>query len=1042
MWFTRVSLHNPVFAAMMMFALLVLGAFSYKRLSVEEFPDVKFPIVVVVTTYPGASSEVVETDISRKVEEGISAISGLKTLRSYSYQGRSVVVAQFELTVNPEIAVQDVREKVAVIKTGFRKEINEPTISRYDPDDRPIVSVAVTSKTLSMRELTTRADQYIRKQYQTLTGVGQVNLIGGTMREIQIQLNPDAMRNFGIGADQVIAALKEDNLELPAGSIVVRSVEQQVQVKGRLANPQEFEKLVVSKRGNTAIYLGQIAKVVDGEAERESISIVNGKPALTLDILKVQGGNTIAVADLVRERTAQLTAELVTQGIELSGLSDGSRGVRNALANVEENLLEGALLTVLIVFLFLGSWRSTIITGLTLPVALLGSFFFLYAAGFTINVMTLMALSLCVGLLIDDAIVVRENIVRHVAMGKSAFEAAMDGTREIGLAVFATTMSIVAVFLPVGFMGGIIGRFFFAFGLTVTAAVLISMFVSFTLDPMLASGWPDPDAHSHNRKGGFGPVLNGFERMMDRLSDAYAKIIDWSLRHRLAVMGIALVSLVGAFALIKVVGGEFVPEADVSRLQVRFDAPEGASLDYTEAKARQVEQAIHEFKEVEETYVSVNVAGSQGKNAANIDINFVPRAKRSLSTKQLTPLLRERINRIAGITLKSIVVASGPGGGGKPIYLSIQGKEFNELKRIADQVTVRLSKVKGLVDLDTSLRAVKPTLAVELNRDLAAQVGLSLASVGNALRPLIAGDAATTWLSPEGENYDVKVRLPEAQRGSLDALEQLPFASRIADPQTGRPNMIPLAQVAEIRETTAPSQINRRALFREVAVTAGLDGRPLGEVSNELKAIISEIKLPPGYRFDLSGASQDMNESAAYAGSALLMAILFIYMVLASQFGSFTQPLAIMSSLPLSLIGVMLALFFTRSTLNIFSIIGVIMLMGLVTKNAILLIDFVNKARAEGVERARAIVEAGRVRLRPILMTTFAMVFGMMPLAFSVGEGSEQRAPMAHAIIGGVIASTLLTLVVVPVIFTWLDDLRIWVDNKRSKKPAFTPFGD
>ncbi len=1033
MWFTRVSLNNPVFAAMMMFALLVLGAFSYKRLSVEEFPDVKFPIVVVVTGYPGASSEVVETDISRKVEEGLSAINGVKNLYSYSYQGRSVVVTEFELSVDPEAAVQDVREKVAGIKTGFRKEINEPVISRFNPDDRPIVSVAVTSPTLSMRELTTRADQTIRKQYQTLTGVGQVNLVGGTKREIQIQLNPDAMRSFGVGADQVIAALKEDNLELPAGSIVVRSVEQQVQIKGRLAKPQDFERIVVSKRGNTAIYLGQIAKVIDGEAERESISMVNGKPALTLDILKVQGGNTIEVAKLVRARTAQLGAELAAQGIELSVLSDSSRGVRNALANVEENLLEGALLTVLIVFLFLGSWRSTIITGLTLPVALLGSFFFLYVAGFTINVMTLMALSLCVGLLIDDAIVVRENIVRHAAMGKTAFNAAMDGTREIGLAVFATTMSIVAVFLPVGFMGGIIGRFFFAFGLTVTAAVVISMFVSFTLDPMLSSVWPDPDAHAHKRRGLLAPVLNGFERMMDRLSDTYARLIHWSLAHRLAVMLIATVSLIGAVALAKVVGGEFVPEADISRLQVRFDAPEGAALDYTEAKARQVEQALHEFPEVEETYVSVNVAGAQGKNAGNIDINFVPRAKRARSTKQLTPLLRDRINRIAGITLKSIVVASGPGGGQKPIYLSIQGSEFGELKRIADEVTTKLAKVRGVVDLDTSLRAVKPTLAVELNRDVAAQVGLSLASVGNALRPLIAGEAATSWLSPEGENYDVKVRLPIDQRSSRIALEQLPFASRMSDPQTGRPAMIPLAQVAEIRETTAPSQINRRSLFREVAVTASLDGRPLGEVSAELKEIVAGITLPPGYRFDLGGASRDMAESAAYAGSALLMAILFIYMVLASQFGSFTQPLAIMSSLPLSLIGVMLALLLTRSTLNIFSIIGVIMLMGLVTKNAILLIDFVNKARAEGMARVEAIAEAGRVRLRPILMTTFAMVFGMMPLALSVGEGSEQRAPMAHAIIGGVIASTLLTLVVVPVIFTWLDDLVIWL---RRHKPV------
>ncbi|WP_018607842.1 efflux RND transporter permease subunit [Uliginosibacterium gangwonense] len=1038
MWFTRVSITNPVFAAMMMLALLVLGAFSYKRLAVEELPDVKFPIVVIVTTYPGASSEVVETDISRKIEEGVSSISGLKNLYSYSYQGRSVVVTEFELTVNPEIAVQDVREKIAAIKSGFRKEVDEPTISRYNPDESPIVTVAITSNKMSMRDLTNRADQYIRKQYQTLTGVGQVTLIGGTKREVQIQLDPDAMRSFGVGADQVIAALKQENLELPAGSIVVRAVEQQVQIKGRLPTPKGFESIVVSKRGNATVLLGQIAKVVDGEAERESVSIVNGKPALTLDIVKIQGGNTIAVADLVRARTAQLSTELAREDIHLSILNDSSSGVRNSLKNVQENLFEGALLTVLIVFLFLGSWRSTLITGMTLPVALLGSFYFLYIAGFTINVMTLMALSLCIGLLIDDAIVVRENIVRHAAMGKSAYDAAMDGTREIGLAVFATTMSIVAVFLPVGFMGGIIGKFFFAFGLTVAAAVIISMFVSFTLDPMLSSVWPDPDVHSHSRRGPLGKMLNAFEQMIDWLSDNYAKLIGWSLHHRIAVVLIATLSLVGALALAGVVGGEFVPEADMSRLQVRFDAPDGASLDYTEAKARQVEAAIHEFPEVTETYVSVNVGSAQGKNAAVIAITFKPRKERQRSVLMLTPLLRERIQRVAGITLKSIVVPSGPGGGQKPIYLSIQGSDFRELQRIAKDVTTKIAKVPGVVDLDTSLRAVKPTLAVELNRNVAGQVGLSLGSLGNALRPLIAGEAATTWLSPEGENYDVKVRLPEDERNSKAALEQLPFASSMTDGSTGRAVMIPLGQVATITETTSPSQINRRSLFREVSVSASLSGRPLGEVSKEIDKILAEEKLPPGYRFDVAGNSRDMAESAGYAGAALLLAILFIYMVLASQFGSFIQPLSIMSSLPLSLIGVMLALLISGSTLNIFSVIGIIMLMGLVTKNAILLIDFVNNARKQGLGRAEAIAEAGRIRLRPILMTTFAMVFGMLPLAFSVGEGSEQRAPMAHAIIGGVIASTLLTLVVVPVLFSWLDDFTVWFKHllRGKSKPS------
>jgi hydrophobic/amphiphilic exporter-1 (mainly G- bacteria), HAE1 family len=1033
MWFTRVSISHPVFATMLMLALMVLGLFSSQRLTVEELPDVKFPVVVVNTTYPGASPEIVESDVSRKVEEAISAVSGLKNLYSFSYEGLSVVVAEFVLTVNPEVAVQDVREKVAAVKRAFRKEVDEPTISRFNPDERPIVSVALTSDTVSLRDLTTRADHYVQKQYQTIKGVGNVTLVGGTKREVQVLLKPEAMYTLGVGADQVVAALKAENQELPAGSLVVRGGEQLVQIQGRLPTPAAFERLIVTQRNGQPIYLGQLATIRDGEAERESVALVNGQTALTLDIIKVQGGNTIEVADLVRAKTAQLAGELALEGIRVTTLNDGSTGVRRSLSGVRENLLEGAALTVAIVFLFLGSWRSTVITGLTLPVALVGTLFFIYLAGFTVNVMTLMALSLCVGLLVDDAIVVRENIVRHAAMGKSAHQSALDGTGEIGLAVFATTMSIVAVFVPVGFMGGIIGKFFYQFGLTVTAAVLISMFVSFTLDPMLSSVWRDPHAHGRKHGGWVGPLLDWFEAWMDGMVEFYTRVIRWALGHRKSVLLIAAASLLGAFALVLVVGGEFVPEPDLSRLRVRFDVAEGAALDYSEAKARQVETALREFPEVVETYASVNVGGSLGKNAAVIDLRLTPRAERSRTQKQLVPLLRERLARIAGIRLKAIIVPDGPGGGEKPIYLSIQGGDFAELKRIAAQVTEKLARIRGLADVDLSLKEAKPTLDVRLNRELAAQAGLSVERIGLALRPLIAGDAATTWKAPDGENYDVRVRLAPGERETAADLVALHFAGS-TDPATGRPRMIPLAQVAEVRATLGPTQINRRALAREIALTAGLAGRPLAEVSGEIAAALKDIPLPPGYRFDLGGASKDMAESGGYAVSALLLAVVFIYMVLASQFGSFVQPLAIMSSLPLSLIGVMAALFVAGSTLNIFSIIGVIMLMGLVTKNAILLVDFVNHLRGGGMERAAAIVEAGRVRLRPILMTTFAMVAGMAPLVLTSSEGAEQRAPMAHAIIGGVITSTLLTLIVVPVVFTYLDDWAARVGRRLARE--------
>lgn len=1023
MWFTRVSIDHPILSVMAMLALIVLGAFSYSRLQVEEFPDVKFPVIVISTTYKGASAEVVESDISRKVEEALSTSAGLKNLYSYSYQGRSVVVAEFHLRVNPEIAVQDVREKIAVVKATLRKEIDEPIISRINPDDRPLVSIAITSDHLPLRELTTRAEHYFRKQYQMITGVGQVNVIGGIRREIHVLVRSDAMRNFGVGVEQIIRSLRDENQDIAAGTLVLHTQERQVEIHSRLQTPQAFANIVVAKRGDTPVLLGQLALIVDGEAQRETISRVNGKHAITIDVLKAHEGNAIETAALIRKRTAELVKELSSEGIHFAIINDTSVSVKNALHSVRNNLIEGIVLTVFIVFLFLGSWRSTVITAVTLPVAVLGTFWFFLLAGFTINLITLLALSLSIGLLVDDAIVVRDNIVRHAAMGKTAYQAAMDGTREIALAVFATTMTVVAVFLPIGFMGGIIGRFFASFGLTVTVAVLLSMLVSFTLDPMLSSIWGNPTTNLPSQRGWFRYPLEHFGRLLDSLSLWYVKFTQWSLGHRQIIIAIAGGASVSGMLLLIVVEKEFIPQADMSHLQVRFDVMEGASLEYTEAKLAQVESALHEFPGVMGMYSNVNIIGSFGKNAVNVDIQFMPRAERSQSIHDLIPLLRERLKRIGGISIKGISIPGGPTGSSKPIYLSLKGKDFGELSRITDSIIPRLSEISGIVDLDTSLRATKPTLLVEMHRDTLARVGLSSNGVGNTIRALIADDTATTWLSPEGDVYDVKVKLASGGHITREDVEQLPFASSSLEQATGRPIMIPLKHVANLRDVEGPSQINRRSLLREVAITANLDGRSLGAVSADIEKIIATTVLPAGYHLEISGASEDMAESASYALSALLLGILFIYMILASQFDSLLQPFAIMLSIPLTLVGVALALVLAGSTLNIFSMIGIIMLMGLVTKNAILLVDFINKARKNGSDRTTAILEAARIRLRPILMTTFAMVFGMLPLAFTFGEGAEQRAPMAHAIIGGVIASSLLTLVVIPVVFTYCDDI-------------------
>lgn len=1024
MWLTRVSINNPVFAAMMMFALMVLGLFSWKDIGVEEFPNVEFPFVIINTNYIGASPEVVESDVTRKIEDSVNTIAGVKRVFSTSYEGRSFVAIEFYLDVPVAVAVQDVRDKIALIKNDFRDEVDDPIIERYNPGSVPVLSLAFTSSTLTPREVSTWIEQKVKKRFQTVPGVGKVEVIGGVKREIRVFIRPERLRGYGIGVDQVVQMLRTENQELPAGSLTLNNVEQIVQIKGRIANPKDFRRLIVAQHASGPVYLEQVADVVDGEQELESAAMINGERAVSVDVIKSSGANTIKVVDKSHEVMDELRKELPA-GVKMIEVADSSRSIRASLEDVQKTLIEGALLAILIVFLFLGSWRSTVITGLTLPISLLGTLFAVYFFGFTLNLMTLMSLSLCIGLLIDDAIVVRENIVRHGAMGKDHRTAAMDGTREIGLAVLATTLAIVAVFLPVAFMGGIIGRFFYQFGVTVSSAVLLSMFVSFTLDPMLSSIWPDPDIHGRKKTSWLGRMLDRFSGWLDGLGDVYVRLVAWALKHRATTMGIALASLVGAFVLAANIGGEFVPEPDMSEIGVKFQTPAGSSLEYTQQKVLQVDAIIRQYPEVIASYATINTGMNVGKDHAGIRVKLKPKSERERSQKELTRDLRQRLSRVGGITLTSVAAAKEAVSGGlKPIMLSVQGDDLEQLRKISDEIVAGMRKINGLVDIETSLLAPKPTVAVNIDREQASDLGLSVGRLGATLRPLLAGDDVTTWQDASGENYDVNVQLPRMERRTVSDLAALPVASGVMDPVTGAQNMVTLGQVVRISETTGAAQINRRNLFREVMIQANVEGRPAGDVGVDIKKLQDSIKLPPGYRFETEGQNKDMEESIGFAVSALLLAVIFIYMLLGSQFNSFLHPVSIMTSLPLSLIGVFAALFLFGSTLNIFSIIGVIMLMGLVTKNAILIVDFINVAVKAGQERSEAIMNAGRTRLRPILMTTSAMVMGMVPLALGLGEGAEQRAPMAHAIIGGVITSTLLTLIVVPVVYTYLDDLK------------------
>jgi hydrophobic/amphiphilic exporter-1 (mainly G- bacteria), HAE1 family len=1044
MWFTRVSLKNPVFATMVMLAIVVLGLFSYQRLKVDQFPNIDFPVVVVIVDYPGASPEIVESEVTKKIEEGVNSIAGINALTSRSYEGQSVTIIEFQLYVDGRKAAEDVREKVASIRPLLRTEVKEPRVLRFDPSARSIWSVAVlpdASKGRAMNsvELTNWADQVLKKRLENVRGVGSVTVVGGTKREINIYLNPAAMEAMGVTADQVANAVRTENQDLPVGAIRSLAQDRVVQVDARMQRPEDFGKIIVARRNNAAIRVDQVARVADGAQEIENLALYNGERTLLLAVQKAQDENTIEVVDGLKKTIAEMNAQL-PPGVRLAEILDGSRPIRVSVENVRRTLIEGALLTVLIVFLFLNSWRSTVITGLTLPIALIGTFLFMYAFGFSINMVTLMALSLCVGLLIDDAIVVRENIVRHVQMGKGPFQASMDGTQEIGLAVLATTFSIVAVFLPIGFMGGIIGKFFHEFGITIVAAVLISMFVSFTLDPMLSSVWHDPEIEAHGKvherrtlyDRTIGRVTGWFDRATEGLSHAYQDILRWSLSHKLTTLVVAVAVFVLSIVMVPLLGTEFVPKADYSETSINFYTPVGSSLEVTEAKARQVEAIVREFPQVRYTLATINTGNATGKISASIYVRMVDRKERDLSVDQMSSVLRARLAQVPGITVTHVGLLDAVGGN-KQIEFSLQGTDLKELERLSRLVMERIRDIPGLVDLDSSVKPDKPVIEVDVNREAASDLGLSLSQVGASLRTLVAGQTVGNWRAADDQTYDVNVRLaPEARKAPQD-LERLPFAT--GTHPDGSSRIVRLNQLARVTETTGPNQINRRDLTREVAINANAYNRSAGEISNDIRAALDTIALPPGYRYQFSGSTKNMAESFGYAVSALAMAIVFIYMILASQFRSFLQPLALMTSLPLTLIGVVLALLMFGSTLSMFSIIGIVMLMGLVTKNAILLVDFAIRMREQGMERSEALLHAAKVRLRPILMTTLAMIFGMVPLAFALTEGSEQRAPMGQSVIGGVITSSLLTLVVVPVVYCYLDDFAQWLRGRRRPVP-------
>jgi HAE1 family hydrophobic/amphiphilic exporter-1 len=1070
MFISDFAIKRPLITVVTMLSLVVFGLFALWKLQTDEFPDIAAPIVVVQIPYPGASPNQVETEVLNPIEEGIQGIAGVDQINGKAFDGFAQIVVQYQFGKPQQEQTQDIRDAISLIRQDLPAEMKEPVLRRFDPNQLPIVSLALVSNALTPGQLRQLADPAITREMRAIAGVANVTISGGREREMTVQLRPDALQANQTSVAEVVNALAAQNLAAPVGNLQGAMQERTIRLAGRLETPEEFKQLVVKSRGGAAVRLGDVADVFDGYAEQRTLAEYNGQEAVGIDIIKSKGYSTTAVASQVIGKIDQVKKTL-PQGVELTVIQNAGTRVTSSVRGVEEALIEGALLTVLVVFLFLNSWRSTVITGLALPVSVLASFVAVWIAGFTLNSMSLLGLSLAIGILIDDAIVVRENIVRHVEKGKDHFTASREGTDEIGLAVAATTFSIVAVFVPVAFMSGLAGQWFKPFALTIACSVLVSLFVSFSLDPMLSAYWADPELEEHE-KSGVTRWLERFNRWFNRQADRYRQVIAWALDHRAGTVVLAIGVFFASFQLMSSgitgllasflglamlvfamttrralggvrwplgllglaiyivlprvvpawgrVGTEFFAQDDQSEFNVNVDTPPGSSLEYTRLKGEEAARVAKAHPEVRYTYMRLGGATGEVDNA-QIYVKLVPKKQRAIGQNELAEVVRQEASKIGGASMG--IFASSFNGNQKQIQLQLHGPDAASLNRAADQVLAVVKQVPGAVDADLSSKGQKPELEVQLNRGLAGQLGVTAGQVAQSLRPAFAGIDAGDWVDPSGETRDVTVRFAPEYRQRVTDLQQLPL---LVSGPTGT-STIPLGQIATVRQTLGPAIVEHLDRDRVVTVQANVNGRPLGDVMNDITARLKSVHMPADVSISQGGQTKDQNEVFTNIFLALGVAVLLMYLILVVQFGSFLDPLAILVSLPLSLIGVMLALAATGSTINLMSLIGVILLAGIVAKNAILLIDFAKWSREQGMPLREALIDAGAIRLRPILMTTFALVAGMLPVALGRAEGSGWRAPLGIAVIGGVLTSTFLTLLVIPTVYEIMDDFREWM---------------
>jgi hydrophobic/amphiphilic exporter-1 (mainly G- bacteria), HAE1 family len=1029
-WLSNVSVRRPIFATVLVLLVVVFGLFGATKLGVDRFPDVDFPVVSVITRLPGAAPKEVESDISVKIEEAVNTISGIDELRSISNEGVSQVYVTFELEKDIDSAVQEVRDRVGTVQADLPDGVEQPVVQKLDPAATPILYVAVRSSA-PIDRVTEVADKIVRRKIESTAGVGQVSVLGGSKRQINVRLDPARLRALGVTALDVERAISSSNRTIPGGRLEAGPEQEVLRVRGRAERPEALGDIVVSERKGSPVHVRDVATVEDGVESAETAALRDGTPAVLLSIRKQSGSNSVAVVDQVRERLSQMTAELPS-GYSLEIVRDNTEIIRTSVAAVVEHLILGALFAGVVVLIFLGSVRSTLIAAVAIPVSIIGTFALMWVQGFTMNTITMLALALAVGIVIDDAIVVLENIHRTIEeKGLSPIKASVIATKEIALAVLATTLSLIAVFLPVALMTGIVGRFLKSFGMTMAFSILVSMLVSFTLTPMLSSRWlRGKRPHAEGGPQAMKPLL---ERITDRvhapIERAYVTLLAWVMRRRWVVVALSVVTLATAVPLLGTVPKGFLPKSDDAEFEINLRSPEGTSLEATLVAVERLARDVRAVPNVKSTMVTIGDNNERAPNLARVYVKLSAPEHRDASQFDVMETIRKTVvarqPKSFSIDVSEVPMFSG-GAKQANVAYEISGPDLDALETYANGLAARVRKLPGAVDVNTSLVAGKPETSLQIDRERAADLGVKVADISNTLR-LFVGGAEVSRFEEDGESYPINVRGKASSRVDFASLALLsvPAAGGTA---------VPLSDLVRAEKDTGPGTIERMNRRRQVVLYANVAPNvSQGTLMDGVEAAIRDMKLPPAYRATPTGQSKEMGRTGTAFLAAFALSFVFMYLVLAAQFESWLHPITILLALPLTLPFALVSLILFRQSLDIYSMLGLLVLFGVIKKNAILQIDYTNQLRARGMERLEAILEANRERLRPILMTTLAFVAGMVPLMFSTGVGAGFNHATSGVIVGGQVLSLLLTLLATPVAYSLFDDLSTWVSRRFGR---------